>query len=109
MKPEVLEWLYQAEYEFEDAECLILGQRYPKAVFCSHLAVENGLKALYLHHFNNQPPRTHNLDFLIQAIPGGIPGQFEELINLLEDISVKIRYPPVLDILLSEITADNAK
>lgn len=63
MKPEVLEWLYQAEYEFEDAECLILGQRYPKAVFCSHLVVENGLKALYLHHFNNQPPRTHNLIF----------------------------------------------
>jgi HEPN domain-containing protein len=56
MKPEVQEWLHQAEYDYEDAEYLILGERYPKAVFCCHLAVETGLKALYLHHFNNQPP-----------------------------------------------------
>jgi hypothetical protein len=28
--------------------------------------------------------------------------------DLLEDISVKVRYPPVLDLLLHEITADVA-
>ena len=108
MKPEVQEWLHQAEYDYEDAEYLIPGERFPKAVFCCHLAVEKGLKALYLHHFNNQPPRTHNLDFLIQAIPGGVPERFEDLMDLLEDISVKVRYPPVLDLLLQEITADVA-
>lgn len=109
MKPEVQEWLHQAEYDYEDAEYLIPGGRYPKAVFCCHLAVEKGLKALYLYHFNNQPPRTHNLDFLIQAVPGGVPQKFEDLMDILEDISVKVRYPPVLDLLLHDITADIAK
>ena len=58
---------------------------------------------------SEEPPRTHNLDFLIQAIPGGVPDRFEDLMDLLEDISVKVRYPPVLDLLLHEITADVAK
>lgn len=86
-----------------------LGERFPKAVFCCHLAVEKGLKALYLHHANTQPPRTHNLGFLIEDIPGGVPEKFDDLLYLLEDVSVKIRYPPVLDILLQEITADQAR
>ena len=42
------------------------------------------------------PPRTHNLDYLIQAIPGGIPRKFEDLMDLLEDVSVKVRYPQML-------------
>jgi len=71
--------------------------------------VEKGLKALYLYHFNTQPPRTHSLDFLIQSIPGGVPGRFEDLMDILEDVSVKVRYPPMLDTLLTDITEDTAK
>ena len=88
---------------------LLPDKRYPKAVFCCHLAVEKGLKALYIHYLITQPPRTHNLDFLIQSIPGGVPDKFEELMDLLEDVSVKIRYPPVLDLLLSEISEELAE
>lgn len=64
MNPEVQEWLHQAAYDYEDAKYLFHGKRYPKAVFCCHLALEKGLKALYLYCTKNQPPRTHSLDFL---------------------------------------------
>jgi len=100
MEPEVLEWIHQAEYNYEDARYLFQGNRYPKAVFCCHLALEKGLKALYLHYTHAQPPRTHSLDFLIRTIPGGIPDKFEDLMDILEDVSVKVRYPPMLDTLL---------
>lgn len=88
MKPDVLEWLHQAEYDYEDAQYLLHYRRYPKTVFCCHLTVEKGLKALYLREFNTQPPRTHNLDYLIQAIPIEVPGKLEDLMDLLEDVSV---------------------
>ncbi|WP_319578339.1 HEPN domain-containing protein [uncultured Methanospirillum sp.] len=108
MIPEVSEWLRQAEYDYEDAEYLFLGKRYPKAIFCCHLALEKGLKALYLHYTQTQPPRTHSLYFLIQTIPGGVPERFENLMDILEDVSVKVRYPPMLDILLTDITEESA-
>ncbi len=92
----MLEWVHQAEYDYEDAQYLLHNNRYPKAVFCCHLTVEKGLKALYLRDFNTQPPRTHNLDYLIQAIPGGVPEKFEDLMDLLEDVSVKVRYTQML-------------
>jgi HEPN domain-containing protein len=109
MEHEVLEWLHQAEYDYEDAEYLFHGKRYPKAVFCCHLTLEKGLKALYLHYLKTQPPRTHSLDFLIQTIPGGVPEKFDNLMDILEDVSVKIRYPPLLDILLNDITEETAR
>jgi AbiV family abortive infection protein len=64
MESEVQEWLHQAEYDYEDAEYLFQGKRYPKAVFCCHLALEKALKALYLHYNQEKPPRTQALIFL---------------------------------------------
>ncbi|PWR74475.1 HEPN domain-containing protein [Methanospirillum lacunae] len=52
-EPEVSEWVRQAEYDYEDTEYLFLGKRYPKAIFCCHLALEKGLKA---HYIQVQPP-----------------------------------------------------
>lgn len=45
MDPEVLEWLHQAEYDYEDAEYLFQGKRFPKAIFCCHLTLEKGAKS----------------------------------------------------------------
>jgi len=109
MEPEVSEWLNQAEYDYEDAEYLFLGKRYPKTIFCCHLTLEKGLKALCLHYTHAQPPRTHSLDFLIQTIPGGIPEKFENVMDIMEDVSVKVRYPPMLDTLLNNFSEETTQ
>jgi len=44
MKSEVLEWLHQAEYDYEDASYLLPGKH---PVFCCHLAVEKGLNFIF--------------------------------------------------------------
>ena len=56
-----------------------------------------------------QPPRTHSLEFLIQTIPGGIPEKYDNLMDLLEDVSVKIRYPPMLETLGNDISVETAQ
>jgi HEPN domain-containing protein len=73
------------------------------------LTLEKGLKALYLYYSKTQPPRTHSLEFLIQTIPGGIPEKYDNFIDLLEDISVKIRYLPMLETLVNDISEETAQ
>ena len=55
------------------------------------------------------PPRTHSFEFLIQTIPGGIPEKYDNLMDLLEDVSVKIRYPPMLELLVNDISEETAQ
>ena len=73
------------------------------------MTLEKGLKALYLYYSKTQPPRTHSLEFLIQTIPGGIPEKYDNLMDLLEDVSVKIRYPPMLETLGNDISVETAQ
>jgi HEPN domain-containing protein len=104
MVPEAEELIRQAEYEVEDAVCLYEGHRYPKAVFSLHLAIEKALKGLSLHCNGRIPRKTHSLYYLIRNIPLSIPDQYMDLIDELEGVSVKVRYPPMLDILLLELS-----
>jgi hypothetical protein len=46
---------------------------------------------------------------LIQTIPGGIPEKYDNLMDLLEDVSVKIRYPPMLETLGNDISVETAQ
>jgi len=46
---------------------------------------------------------------LIQTIPGGIPEKYDNFIDLLEDISVKIRYLPMLETLVNDISEETAQ
>lgn len=46
---------------------------------------------------------------MIQTIPGGIPEKYDNLMDLLEDVSVKIRYPPMLELLVNDISEETAQ
>jgi hypothetical protein len=42
-------------------------------------------------------------------MPHGIPERFEDIMDILEDVSVKVRYPPMLDILLKDIDEETTQ
>ena len=96
------EWLNQAEYDMETANYLFDGGKYFYAVFMSHLSIEKALKGLYNKKFKKNPPKTHNLIFLIELIDLDIPDQLFNVVFILNRVSVPARYPDNLQKMLKE-------
>ena len=75
------EWIKQSEYDFKTAQAMFSTGRYVYTVFMCHLALEKILKALYFKTLNVNPPKTHDLLFLISKIDRELP---DEKINFLK-------------------------
>lgn len=103
------EWLLQAQYDLDTAEYMFSGERYFYAVFMCHLAIEKALKGLYLQKLGIEPPKTHNLIYLLNKIgikPDESKGKF--LIKLNE-ASVVTRYPENMKTLQKDFTLSVVK
>jgi HEPN domain-containing protein len=87
------EWLRQSDYDMDTADYMFQGGRYLYAVFMCHLAVEKALKGLYFEKLRENPPRSHSLVYLLNAVgivPPEKPGKF---ITRLSEASIPTRYP----------------
>lgn len=95
------EWFTQAEYDIESARCMLETGRNIYAVFMAHLAIEKALKAIYQKKFNDIPPKTHSLMYLLkknELLPSETMGEF---IADLDRAGVATRYPEELLMLLN--------
>ena len=97
MAPSQEEWYLQAEYDMVTAESLYTAKRYIHAVFMAHLALEKGLKARYLTETKKIPPKTHDLEYLIDAMQIEPPGEFYSLARQQSQVHILTRYPEELD------------
>jgi len=57
-------WTELAEYDLETARAMLETKRFLYVGFMCHQAVEKILKAYLAKHYNEHPPRTHNLRML---------------------------------------------
>lgn len=96
------EWLDQAEYDLETAEYMLEGERFFYAVFMCHLAIEKALKGLTVDKTGDEPPRTHNLVFLLDKAGIEPADTLLETIFVLNRVSVPTRYPESLKKLLAD-------
>ena len=87
------EWLRQADYDLDTADYMFKGRRYFYAVFMCHLAIEKALKGLYAGRLFAEPPRTHNLTYLIEKIGVEPPPETDKFLSVLAGLSVPTRYP----------------
>ena len=87
------EWLRQADYDMETAEFMFSGGRYFYAVFMCHLSIEKALKGLFRKKLNQQPPRVHNLIYLLNRIGIKPPEAIGKVMVRLNEASVATRYP----------------
>jgi len=107
MDKRILEWLKQADYDFDTAEFMCTGGRYFYAVFMCHLAVEKALKGLYQQKLQETPPKTHNLLYLLERI-GLTPDQRKgRALTRLNEANVTTRYPDDIDSLQRSYTPEN--
>lgn len=87
------EWLRQADYDMETADCLFAAGRTFYAVFMCHLSIEKALKGLYTFTFSMTPPKTHSLVFLLEQLGIKPPEALGLFLLRLNDAGVVTRYP----------------
>ena len=87
------EWLKQADYDIETADAIFNSGRYFYAVFMCHLSIEKGLKGLYSKIFQDVPPKTHNLIYLLTKIGKRPEPELLKFITKLNTASIATRYP----------------
>ena len=98
------EWLRQADYDMDTADYMFKGGRYFYAVFMCHLSIEKALKGLYRKKLSQEPPRVHNLIYLITKIGIKPPEPIGRFIVKLNEASVATRYPEEVSRLQKDFT-----
>ncbi len=91
------EWFLQAEYDMETAEAMFNSGRYIYTIFMIHLSIEKALKGIYAKTFEENPPKTHHLLYLIEKIQTKISFEISESIfapiREIDKVSIPVRYP----------------
>lgn len=94
------EWFKQAEYDMGVAEWMFEGGKNMYAIFMCHLAIEKGLKGLYVQRLAGMPPKVHNLIYLIEKLNLRMPANLYDMVFALNRVSIPTRYPDDLEKLL---------
>ena len=90
------EWFLQADYDMDTAQYMFDGGRYFYCIFMCHLSIEKALKGLYRSKVKSDPPKIHNLLYLAQKVQLTLPPAVQEVVFLLNRVSVPTRYPEEL-------------
>ncbi len=103
------EWLAQARYDMDTAAYMFRGGRYMYTVFMCHLALEKALKGLYAEQLGKEPPKTHNLLYLIEKMKLKLSEELQDFITTLNRVSVPTRYPDDLQRILKDYNKKRTK
>lgn len=90
------DWIIQADYDFDTAECMFASNRHFYAAFMCHLSLEKALKGVYQKKIERIPPKTHNLVMLLKDLKLQPPYAIQQFLIELNAASVAIRYPESL-------------
>jgi HEPN domain-containing protein len=103
------EWLTQANYDMDTADYMFRGGRYMYTVFMCHLSLEKALKGLYAAKLGKEPPKTHNLLYLLEKMKLKLPEDQFDFISTLNRVSVPTRYPDDLQRILKDYDKKKTK
>lgn len=103
------ELLRQADYDMDTAAYMFKGGRYMYTVFMCHLSIEKALKGLYAEKLRKEPPKTHNLLYLIERTKLELPKDLYDFVSTLNRVSVPTRYPDDLRRMLKDYDKKKTK
>ncbi len=89
----IVHWQKGANESLETSEILVLKGKYLFGLFFCHLAIEKQLKALFIKHNNDFPPKTHKLLYLANNIGIEIHDDMKLLFSELMEFQLEGRYP----------------
>lgn len=88
---------------------MLSGGRYFYAVFMCHLSIEKALKGLFLARLGEEPPRVHNLVYLLSKAGVKPPEDTGRFIVKLNEANIATRYPEDIDTLQKNYTQPNVE
>ena len=103
-------WNDIADYDLETARAMVATGRWLYAVFMSQQAMEKALKAAFLAlERGDEPPRTHNLSFLLDQVDCGEDSkEVRGLAVRLSAYYIEARYPSYKEKLSTLVERDEA-
>ena len=111
MNEKIQYWIDIAEYDLETAKVMLEGKRFLYVGFMCHQVTEKILKGYYVARKNDNPPYTHNPNYL--ATQSGIYEKMTEdqkdNIDLIEPLNVAARYPTHKEKLLQTLNYERCK
>ena len=108
-------WLDIAEYDLETANSMLSTGRYLYVMIMCHQALEKLCKALFVDIYDKEPPRTHNLNYILARMHSERPEiglQAERVTPFLTDLSayyLEGRYPSYKEKLSTLVDCDKAR
>lgn len=109
MKKEVQNWLDSARYDLKVAGHLFHAGSYIYTVFMCHLALEKVLKAKVEELTGEAPPKTHDLEYLMELTELSLDEDMGDLVSGLSNVSVVIRYPEDFQAILKDVSQEKAE
>ena len=109
MKTEVENWLDSAKYDLETADHMFKTGRYIYTVFMCHLALEKVLKAKVEKITEKTPPKTHDLEYLVNITALSPDKKTERFIAELSNLSVVTRYPSDFHRMLKDFSQEKVE
>ncbi len=109
MKKDVQNWLDSARYDLETAEHLFQAGRYIYTIFMCHLALEKALKAKVEEITDKEPPKTHDLNYLINLSGLSLDRDTVRFVSRLSNLSVVTRYPRDFQAMLNDFSRERAE
>ncbi|MFQ5713915.1 MAG: HEPN domain-containing protein [Candidatus Scalinduaceae bacterium] len=109
MKKEVKNWLDSAQYDMDTAKHMFNTGRYIYTIFMCHLALEKILKAKVEENEAKTPPKTHDLEYLMELARLSPDEDKESFIVEISNLSVVTRYPNNFQRMLKDFSRERAE
>lgn len=109
MKKEVKNWLDSAQYDLETAEHMFNSGRFIYTVFMCHLALEKVLKAKVEEITTRIPPKTHDLEYLVELARLSPDKDTEHFMVEISNLSVVTRYPSDFKRMLKDFSRERVE
>ena len=106
-------WLDIAQYDLETAKAMVTGGRWIYVAFMCQQAIEKIVKGLYILYVDDNVPRLHNINAILDRFEGKLPSVIsEEKHNFFDRLSgyyINNRYPEYCSKLSSQINETQAR
>ena len=92
------------------ADVMFNAGRYIYAIFMAHLSIEKAFKGIWAKKFEEDAPKTHNLEYLREKLGLEPPNpDFHSHILRLNKVCIPIRYPDDLERISRDFPKDITK
>ena len=104
-------WIEISNYDLETAEAMLATKRLLYVGFMCHQVIEKILKAVFVMNCSAVPPFTHSLIDLAQKsnVYGGFSTDQKDLIDILQPLNIRARYPTYKDKLFQSLNYENCQ